>query len=335
MFFIILLLILGGLCLTAWFAKGLFIDGRGQHMPGIQRLARIITTTLLALLILWNSFIVVSVGHVAVGKFLGTVHEKTYSEGPHLVNPFYDFHEMKIRRQIIEFQSSKQQPADGEENTTARGDVVAVSSDNLPLTVDVTYVWSMNPRFASWLYRKIGNEETYTEQLVVQAARSASRSATAQFNYAEATTSNRDGLAKKMEEEFRSRLIEDMVRQGLPRQDAAEVFNVLPVQLRKVLPPERVLNAIAEKISSEQDLQRQAVLTKIATQEALRRGQEGEGVKKLFEALPTGFTAGEISTILNAIANKERADAQMRAVTTNKVSVIVMDGTPAVSVSGK
>ncbi|MES2668432.1 MAG: SPFH domain-containing protein [Patescibacteria group bacterium] len=270
------------------------------------------------IVMLWQSILIVSAGKVKVGTLLGTVQESSYNQGFHLVNPFLSFNEFSVRRQILEFQSGS---ADN------NGDnVVAVSSDNLPLDVDVTYAFRLNPRYAWWVYRHIGNEETFINDLVSQAARSATRSVAAHFDSNEATTTNRDGLARRMGQDFRGRLIEDMVLQGLPREQAEQVFTVLPVQLRRVLPPARVQSAIADRAASLQDLERQRTLTQIAVQEAERRAQEGAGVRRLFEELPTGFSAPEISIVLNAIANKERADAQMLAVRNGRVSVMVMDG---------
>lgn len=315
MWFIIILLLLLGI---AWGAH------KWAPSRGVGVLTSGICGVLAALWVFFSIVLVVPAGTVKVGTLFGSVQEKTYDQGMHVVNPFLGFTDMSVRRQIIEFQSGK--------TGSNSDDVVAVSNDNLPLTVEVTYAYRLNPTYASWLYRNIGNEETFTSQLVVQAARAATRSAAAQFNYDQATTTQRDLLARAMEADFRRRLIEDMTRQGLSAQQAPHVFNILPVQLRKVLPPEKVQNAIAEKIASEQDLQRQKILTAIAKQEAERRGQEGSGVRKLFEQLPAGFSADQIATIMNALANKERADAQLKAVQSGKVSVMVMDGNPSVNV---
>lgn len=334
MIFIIVTLILGLITFFGWKTSTKPIEGRreqDQIPPIIIKVWRGVATTILVLWILWSCFLVVPVGSVSVATLFGTVREQTYDQGPHLVNPLYSFHNMTVQRKIVEFQSG--QKSDDGKNAD---DVVAVSNDNLPLTIDVTYAFALNPTYASWLYRNIGDEQTIWDQLVVQAARAATRSATARFDYTQATTTERDLLAKAMEDDFRMRLVRDMVKMGLPQADAEKAFTILPVQLRKVLPPEKVLNSIAEKASSEQDLQRQTILTNIARQEAERRGQEGAGVKKLFDQLPQGFSSDQIAQVMTALANKERADAMLKAVETGKVTVMVMDGSPvSVSTTGK
>lgn len=336
MIFTIFVSILGVLTFVAWKLRA---DPAGEKslMPVPLMMFRIASTLLLAVVLVWNVVQIVPVGNVAVATLYGSVRDSTYGPGIHIVNPFYSFHRMSIQRRIIEFQSGPPNAKEGEEKEgEQRADVVAVSNDNLPLTIDVTYAISLNPTYASWLYRNIGDEDRFFSELVTQAARAATRSATARFDYTQATTTKRDSLAKAMEEDFRERIVNDLAKMGMPRQDAERVFTILPVQLRKVLPPEKVLNSIAEKAASEQDLQRQNVLTNIARQEAERRAQEGSGVKKLFEQLPAGFTSAEIAQVLYALGYKERSDAMMKAVETGKVNTIVMDGgnAPALSVGG-
>ena len=98
------------------------------------------------------------------------------------------------------------------------------------------------------------------------------------------------------------------------------------MQLRKVLPPNKVLNAVAEKIAAEEDLERQKTLTQIAEEEARRRQNEGRGVNNLFAELPQGFSPSQIREVLGAIADKTRAEAMMKAVETGQVQVMVMNG---------
>jgi regulator of protease activity HflC (stomatin/prohibitin superfamily) len=202
-------------------------------------------------------------------------------------------------------------------------------SANLPLDIDVTFAYRLNPKWAWWVYKNVGSEDVYKASLITQAARNASRDAVAQFTSDEATTTNREGLAAKMGELFKDRLVEDMTIQGLTEEEAQQVFTILPVQLRKALPPPKVLNAISEKEAAKQDLQRQKTLTSIAEEVANRRANEGLGVARLFGELPEGFTPAQISTVLGALANKTRADALLKAVETEQVKVIVVpDGNP-------
>lgn len=324
--FLLIELVLTALLVAAFVVRPSkdFDDGRPGPLKVIG--ARIGIAVVLALVFIFNAVIFVPSGSVYVATLFGTVQKETYGQGIHFVNPMLSMHEMTIRRQIAEFQSGSKE--------AGSGDVVAVASDSVPLTIDVTYAWATNPTYASWLFQKIGDESAIRESLVKQAARSATRTAAAAFTYGEATTTKRDNLVEQMGKDFKASLVANMVGMGLSPDEADKVFNVLPVQLRAALPPEKVLNAISEKAASEQDLQRQKVLTDIAQQEALRREQEGVGVAKLFAGLPKGFSATEIAQVLGALANKEKADAMLKAVENGKVTTMIMDGaaSPAVNV---
>lgn len=283
----------------------------------------LMSTAFFAMFFLWsgcNMLTIVQPGTTAIGVFLGNVQQREYGEGLHFVNPMLSFARMSVRREIVDFHSGK-----SAEQTTG-DEVTAVSSNNLQLFIDVTYPYKLNPRYAWWVYQNIGYDERYREQLIKTAARNATRNATAHYTPEEATTTKREELALSMEQQFRTLLIADMVKQGLSDKAAEEVFTVLPVQLRKVLPPDKVLNSIAEKESALQDLQRQTTLTEIAQQQALRRANEGLGVKKLFDNLPSNFTPQEIGLVLEALATKERGDAMMKAVETGQVQALVFEG---------
>lgn len=107
------------------------------------------------------------------------------------------------------------------------------------------------------------------------------------------------------------------------------------MQLRKILPPQKVLNAVSEKVAAQEDLERQKTLTRIAEEEARRRQNEGRGVKNLFTELPAGLKPSEIREVLAAIADKTRAEATMKAVETGQVQIMIMYGTqPAISTDG-
>ena len=277
-----------------------------------------------------GSFVrVVPAGHVAVASFFGAVQEGVYGEGMHMVNPLYGLQDFSIRRTMFDFSGTKRRGAAGPQ-------IVAVSSDSLRLTVDVGFPMRLNGPSAWKVYQRIGNQWAVAQQLVVPAARAAVRDAVAQSSWRDATSASRAKLAQSIEERFRALVQNDLVAAGFDAKEAETTFTIQPVQLRKVLPPTKVLNAVSEKIASEEDLQRQRTLTQIAEEEARRRKNEGVGVKNLFTELPRGFTASQIRDVLAAMADKTRAEALMKAVETGQVQVVVMNGSsqPALSVPG-
>ncbi len=274
---------------------------------------------LLAAFIFYNSLIIVPPGETYVGVWFGTVQEQTYSQGMEFVNPMLSFHPMDVRQRDAEFKSASGQ-------AVSESDVTAVSSNNLPMTIDVTYLYTLNQKYAWWVYRNIGDDTSYYQNLIVRAAKTATRNATAEFTDEQAMTSKRVELSDKMAKDFESALVQNMEQRGLSKADAEQVFTVLPVMLSKVLPPEAVITAISNKAAALQDLERQKTLTSIAQEVANRRAQEGSGVNKLFAELPKDVKPEQIAIVLRALAEKTRSDAELKAVESGKVTSMIISG---------
>jgi regulator of protease activity HflC (stomatin/prohibitin superfamily) len=279
-----------------------------------------ITLGILAVVfIIYNTILIVPPGTTYVGTWFGTVQEKTYSQGMQFVNPMLSFEKMDVRQRDAEFKSASGQ-------SVSESDVTAVSSNNLPMTIDVTYLFTLNQKYAWWVYKNIGDDTVYYQNLIVRAAKTATRNATAEFTDEQAMTSKRVQLSDKMAKDFKETLVQNMTERGLPPADAEQVFTVLPVMLSKILPPEAVITAISNKAAALQDLERQKTLTFIAQEVALRRAQEGSGVNKLFAELPKDVKPEQIAIVLRALAEKTRADAELKAVETGKVSSMIISG---------
>ncbi|MCX6739448.1 MAG: SPFH domain-containing protein [Candidatus Parcubacteria bacterium] len=274
---------------------------------------------ILAAFIVYNSLIIVPPGETYVGVWFGTVQEQTYSQGMEFVNPMLSFHSMNVRQRDAEFKSASGQ-------AVSESDVTAVSSNNLPMTIDVTYLYTLNQKYAWWVYRNIGDDTSYYQNLIVRAAKTATRNATAEFTDEQAMTSKRVELSDKMAKDFEATLVQNMEQRGLSKADAEQVFTVLPVMLSKILPPEAVITAISNKAAALQDLERQKTLTSIAQEVANRRAQEGSGVNKLFAELPKDVKPEQIAIVLRALAEKTRSDAELKAVESGKVSSMIISG---------
>jgi len=286
------------------------------------------TWTCMFLVIFFNLFTLVSTGKVAVSTLMNEVQKSFKGEGFNIVNPFYDFHEMTVQRQAIEFQSSSN-PKEKEHDP-----IQAMSRDNLIVDVEANCPFILNPIWAWWVYQNIGDDKIYVKGFVKPAARSALRDAIAKVTFLEAGTENREKLEIEMTKAFQLVLKNDLMKigKGLNEEQAGEVFVILPVQLRKVLPPEKVQNSINEKVATDQDLQRQKTLTDIAEQIALRRTNEGQGISNLFAKLPKDITPKDMAGLLGAIAKKENADALMKAVETGQLKTVIFSNGPPVAI---
>ena len=316
-----ILLILAALSLIGAFA--VYARATARHRAAAQVGAGLMVLTSLALVAV-AAVRIIPPGHVGVATLFGAVQTDVYEEGLHIVNPFYSIQEFSVRRTMFDFRGSENR-GNGRVGS-AGAEIVSVSSDSTPLRVDIGFPLRLNGPLAWKVFQRIGPQRVVATQLVVPAARSAVRDAVAGFSWRDAATVSRDKLAARIEERFRQLVERDLIAAGFPEEEARQTLTIQPVQLRKVLPPDKVLNAVAEKIAAEEDLERQRTLTQIAEEEARRRQNEGRGVNNLFSELPQGFTPGEIRQVLSAIADKVRAEALMKAVETGQVQVVVMNG---------
>lgn len=259
---------------------------------------------------------VISPGHIGVPVWFGNVQHTAYNEGIQVINPMATIKVMDGRRFAFEF--------------TGENALVSVSKKQNPLTVEVAFPLNLNSAVAWKLYQKIGDDTRYRSQFVSPAL-AAVRSAIAEYEWGE-VTGNLDKIANTMRVYFERNVQRDLMKLGFTETEATSAFNFLEVQLRKIVPDDKILAATAEKMAAEQDLERQVTLTSIAGEVAKRREKEGLGVANLFGALPEGFKPSEIKMVLDALANKVRADAMLKAVETEQVDTIIMGyATPAVS----
>lgn len=326
MFFLFGLIVLVVAIIVCWF---LYKKRENKDEKYFNKLLLIIFSLTSVLFIGINSYIVVPVGSVYVASLFQHMQQRAYVEGVQIVNPFLNFMELSIRRRMIDFGGIE---LGNERNNDG---MISQSSNNVPLTVDATFATSLNPQYAWWVFQKIGDANIYMDSLIVPIARASVRSSVAKYTSEEATTSKREELAKTMEEEFAKHLALDLISQGIDERIANNVFNIHPVQIRQVLPPKKVLEAIADKAAADEDFLRQKTLTSTAEEEANRRGMEGIGVANLFTKLPPGFTAEQIALVTNAIANKTKADAFMKGVESGNITTMVIDGSPTGMVLGK
>lgn len=265
--------------------------------------------TLLVVFVFARSVKVVDNGEVIVTKTFGKTEDSGFEPGVHLIAPWVNTQVYNTLRREFTFE----------------GEVI--TNDSNPLEVSVGFATKLNPASAWKLQLLVG--EDYFDKVVVPAGQTATRSGIAKFGWEKAATSERSEVEAAIQQDFVKIVVDQLVAAGLSAAEAPGVLHVFPVQLRKSLPDKKVLNAVAEKTASKQDLDRQKTLTDIAAEEAKRRTNEGTGIKNLFDSLPKGFTAEEISKVLTAMASKTRADAMMKAVESGNVDTVIMNGDSA------
>lgn len=309
---------------------------RGRRLPykvivGLPLLA-------IAAVIVAFSLMVVHVGTVKVVSVFGKVREASYQSGLHVVFPGSKAAEMSIRRQVFELSGGSLDdapatpPAAGPAADMLR--TLALTSDRIPLAVDINFPFILNPDLAWKVFANVG--PNYQADLLAPAARAAVRAATAGFSWTGAITTERVELEKRILELFQQTVSENLVSAGFTPKEAQSAVALAAPQVRRLSPPRRLLTAVGETLAAEEELKRQGILVEVGLQEAQRRANEGLGIQKLLNQLPKDFTPAQLKSLISAAADKQRADAMLKAVERDQVKVMIMGGgegtPPAVSV---
>lgn len=259
----------------------------------------------------------VPAGHVQVEVLFGKVTGRTLVSGPHIANPLATYEQMNVRVQIFNFT--------GEERA------LAPAADGAWLEIDTGFNWSLQAEAASRVYERLGPDWVYVDTLR-SSARSAIRDAVAKFDWKAAATTRREELAEAMRQEFEQSIVDKLKGAGFSDADAAAAFAVASVELRRVQPPAEVLAAVAAKVAADEELSRQKTLTAIQEEAAKRRGKEGEGVKNFVAQLPDTYSPDQVAAVIAALAEREKAEAMLKAVESGQVSLMIMDGGPSAAI---
>ena len=219
------------------------------------------------------SFAMVPPGHVGVQVLFGAVQPRVLTEGLHAVNPLVTIQQMSIRTQSYTMSES-------EEGGRA---VIALSSDGLRMPIDASVVYRLDGPAAQWMLRNVGAE--YQEVILKPTIRTAIREAAARFTAQEAYASRREEMGEAMTAALREHVRRLLADRGLD----GEGIIVQQVLLRNVDLPDRVKNAIEEKLSAEQESQRMDFVLAKERKEAERKEIEARGIQKFQEIVRQGI----------------------------------------------
>ena len=149
------------------------------------------------------------------------------------------------------------------------------SKEGMTMTIEVSVLYHLDPEKASDIYRSVGSD--YAAVLLEPQFRSVTRGVTAAYEAKALYTSEREHLSQLITNDLKL-LVE-------PRGIFIET-----TPLRKLTLPNKLRDAIEEKLSADQESQRmQFVLTK-ETQEAERKRIEAKGIADFQQIVTTGIS---------------------------------------------
>lgn len=228
------------------------------QLPQLSRnMIVIIAVVAAALLLLSKSVVVVPAGHVGVKVLFGSVQKETLDSGLHLVNPLLKIHDMSVRTQQIS------------------EDANVPSKEGLIVNLDVTVLYSLDPRSADKVYRTIGLD--YENVVIAPSLRSVVRGVTAGYEAKALYTAEREALATQMFDQ-----LEPMIE--------GRGIRLEKMMLRSVKLPEILSIAIEKKLEAEQQAEQMKFVLARETQEAERKRIEAKGISDYNREVAKGLT---------------------------------------------
>jgi regulator of protease activity HflC (stomatin/prohibitin superfamily) len=223
---------------------------------------------LAAALAVASMIIIVPAGSVGVTVLFGRVRDDLYAEGLHLANPLVAMHPMSVRTEAYTMSGTI-----GEGRRVGDDSIKVRSSDGLEMPLDITVLYRLVPSDAPWVYRNLGSD--YESKVIRAATRTAIREAASEFSSQEAYSTKRKELSQKSQEQIEKH-IADLLTQYKDFKGTG--FVIQQVLLRNVSLPQRLQEAIEEKLSAEQESQRMKYILEKTTQEAEQKKIEAGGI---------------------------------------------------------
>lgn len=213
---------------------------------------------LLTLVAISEFITVIPAGNVGVVDTFGDVSETTLKPGINFVNPLADVINFSIKTQEIK-------------------EVAEVPSrEGLTVQLELSVLYHLDPNNADDVYKGVG--EQYEEVILTPILRSVTRTVTAEYDAKALYTSQREVLAKKIQEELAAKV-----------QPRGIIIESIP--LRKVVLPDKVTSAIEDKLAAEQESQRMEFILTKEKQEAERKKIEALGIADYQKIVAQGLDA--------------------------------------------
>uniref|UniRef100_A0A7C4YGG9 Prohibitin family protein n=1 Tax=candidate division WOR-3 bacterium TaxID=2052148 RepID=A0A7C4YGG9_UNCW3 len=213
---------------------------------------------------------IVGPGEVGVQVLFGRVKENILRSGLHFVNPLISVVRMNVRTQVYTMSKVPTEGAVGRDDA-----ITSLTKEGLSVDLDVSVWFHLEPEKAAIVYRDIGID--YVATIVRPAIRTAIRNATAYYLVSEIYSEKREQFVKDITELLKK----DLEVRGI------FVENVL---LRNIQLPQKVKNAIDEKIAAEQEAQKMQFVLIKEEKEAERRRIEAEGIARAQRIIANSLT---------------------------------------------
>lgn len=200
---------------------------------------------------------VVPAGHVGVVEYFGNVKDVHLTPGLHFVNPLSKVISLSTRTQALPY------------------DRAVLSSEGLTIDIVLSLQLSVDPTMAVTLYKDVG--ENYKNVIVVPTMSSIIREVTSKRDAKAMYTSQ---TRMKMHKEMKDAVSKALAPKGIVVQD---------VLLRDVRLPDKLKDAIENKLDMEQQAERMKFVLQKEKQEAERKKTEAIGIQTFQKIVSEGI----------------------------------------------
>lgn len=220
-------------------------------------------------LLIWSMVYIVPPGTVGVQTFFGKVQEEYITEGFNLIHPLMNVQEKSVRTHSYTLQD--------------RESISVISKDGLRMSLDVTVNYRHIADDAPWTVRNIGRK--YADTILYAPTRTAVREVASKFTAQELYSTKREEAAGTFSEALRAKIDVILDEYGYE----GDVVVIQQVQLRNVTIPDRIVQAIEEKLQAQEEAQKMVFTLEKERQEAERKRIEAQGIKDFQDIVRQGI----------------------------------------------
>jgi regulator of protease activity HflC (stomatin/prohibitin superfamily) len=256
LFVLSILAIFGGLVL---FAMGKWVGAKGGF-----RVLPIGALALGLILLIFSSLVVIPAGHVGVPVIFGDVSETVYASGLHFKWPVAEVIKMSVQERAYTMGVSGEVEAASREFDI----ITALTNEGMKVDIDITVQYQIVAEHTPWiLNNKVWANETQFERSYVRPEiRRAIRDVCAHYSAQELYSTRRGPVGEEIRE-----LADKLL--------AKNACSCVAVNLRNVMLPARVTEAIERKKEREQQSQEYDYKLEVEAKEADRKRIEAEGIR--------------------------------------------------------
>jgi len=252
-----------------------------KHRLAVRAIA-ILVAGIAMIASLFKNIVIIPAGQVGVMELFGSVSERPLNPGIHLVNPFAEVEKFSTRLRDI------------------KETVEATSQEGLAFSVDVSLQYKLEPQKAAEVYKSIGSNET---EIIISRFRSIIREVTATYPAEAIYSTKRQEVANQL----RERLSEQIAPLG---------FIVEDTLLREIKLPEKLQEAVQEKLAAEQENRKMTFTLEKERQEAERKRIEAKGIADSQKIISQGLT--------NPILQLKAIEATEKLAASDATKVVIM-----------